>query len=1035
MLESIMSGIWNILKQFLSFALDLCMEPLSFNLNDFTTRFPHAAAFYTILQSVGVGLVVAIALWALFKFLFPSVNSQERETPWRVLISSAIAVILIFFGNYILEFVMNLFSYPYKEMMDQQIVGSGASIGDAIVQGVEGSVSGVGTMAKLGIFLFEIVLSVMLAFQVIKVVLEVIERWLVLNVVVYTSPLAWATMASVNTQELFKKWINLFITQCIMMLLNIWSVKLVLDILTNGDADITGVIVAIAFCRVAKQLDSIVRSIGLNPYVTAGSILDDMKSGIVSAAMAWRGVKGAASGMIGAANTVRQGAAYHLGGGTTGHPFFSKTNPNYTAGATNRHDNAQQTRADLSNMTTGQRIAANALTPLQMANARRQTSRDAQSNPGQFLENGKAVSPERAQELNKMLTRGQGLPTGVRQLENSPDKLSKAQKDAHLNDILKGNNVSVGKNGALQGTADNIQKTIQDGASLFNGSSYEKAALATVGAMGAKEAAAMLNNGGVNNDRINNALASKVADEGLKNLNNNATQNQAAMDKYNSILNRNGNGETNASRAAAAEYARQTWGVSDPANATSTSARGMQAQMQQAYAQYGMEQNRLGTAQSAGIAQGAYNKGLDQANSIINSAAKSIDPNASKDEKTRAMDSALKQAGASLDSSFLTNNGIHASSQQYADAAKQIYNNAKENGASKEALDEFAQNNLGVSSSRMSSLDGNNTNLRATMADKQLDNARAEYDNIRSRTVDPNGNGYTDVNGNLAGEKAAMLYAMSATNGASTSLGDDANITGRDIVGAADSHKDGYRPTFAGAEFDSTSPTVSHIHNDNGILYGDVTKPVVDNTGHPMIDGSGNPMTVSGNDRVIGMTEDAYNTGVSNGSVNADEFTRVKMDDGSTMYMSNNLSTPEVTAYDNVVNTTGHGGTPDASSVDPSLGYNATWTHSGSRENNDTHTDTPDVNVEHRDGNIQNNHYETTPTNGDRQTDPTITIDDRRSQEQMTRASSDARNKNLSDIDQAEAEAKDNAKKNANYTGSDTTGNTAKSKRARKKSH
>ena len=69
----------------------------------------------------------------------------------------------------------------------------------------------------------------------------------------------------------------MFLGQCLLMLLNVWSVKMLMSILANGQSDVfLRFILAIAFCRVAQKFDTYLQSMGINAAHTGGSLADDL---------------------------------------------------------------------------------------------------------------------------------------------------------------------------------------------------------------------------------------------------------------------------------------------------------------------------------------------------------------------------------------------------------------------------------------------------------------------------------------------------------------------------------------------------------------------------------------------------------------------------------------------------------------------------------------------------------------------------------------------------------------------------------------
>ena len=125
--------------------------------------------------------------------------------------------------------------------------------------------------------LLALIIIIVIGWNTIKLLLEVVERYLMVGVLTFTSPLAWATVSSRSTHQIFSKWFSMFLGQCLLMLLNVWSVKMLMSILANGQSDVfLRFILAIAFCRVAQKFDTYLQSMGINAAHTGGSLADDL---------------------------------------------------------------------------------------------------------------------------------------------------------------------------------------------------------------------------------------------------------------------------------------------------------------------------------------------------------------------------------------------------------------------------------------------------------------------------------------------------------------------------------------------------------------------------------------------------------------------------------------------------------------------------------------------------------------------------------------------------------------------------------------
>lgn len=58
--------------------------------------------------------------------------------------------------------------------------------------------------------LLALIIIIVIGWNTIKLLLEVVERYLMVGVLTFTSPLAWSTVSSRSTHQIFSKWFSMF---------------------------------------------------------------------------------------------------------------------------------------------------------------------------------------------------------------------------------------------------------------------------------------------------------------------------------------------------------------------------------------------------------------------------------------------------------------------------------------------------------------------------------------------------------------------------------------------------------------------------------------------------------------------------------------------------------------------------------------------------------------------------------------------------------------------------------------------------------
>lgn len=79
-------------------------------------------------------------------------------------------------------------------------------------------------MSVVGAILVTI-LMIALGWNYFKLLLEVVERYVVVGVLCYTSPLAYSMGASKTTSQVFKSWCRMVGSQLLMLIMNVWFLR------------------------------------------------------------------------------------------------------------------------------------------------------------------------------------------------------------------------------------------------------------------------------------------------------------------------------------------------------------------------------------------------------------------------------------------------------------------------------------------------------------------------------------------------------------------------------------------------------------------------------------------------------------------------------------------------------------------------------------------------------------------------------------------------------------------------------------------
>ena len=170
---------------------------LGCDMNTFLRYFPAAKTMYSLLVALAIGLILLGWVWNLFKNYGLGLGI-EAEDPVRLTAKAILFIVLAYYAD--------------------EIVNIALTIGGTII----------GVCANGGVALIVLILTLILAWNYIKLLFEAAERYVLLGVLVYTAPVAFAMGASQSTGNIFKSWCRMFGGQIFLLLMNAWCLRLFL---------------------------------------------------------------------------------------------------------------------------------------------------------------------------------------------------------------------------------------------------------------------------------------------------------------------------------------------------------------------------------------------------------------------------------------------------------------------------------------------------------------------------------------------------------------------------------------------------------------------------------------------------------------------------------------------------------------------------------------------------------------------------------------------------------------------------------------
>jgi hypothetical protein len=284
MIELLIRELFQLALQLAEWFIKNIVTTFSFDLKYFTDNIPIIATSYSIFQAMGAGLVMLFFIWQCFKALGAPIGI-ESDNLIIVFFKSILAVFCV----YRAQDIFNQGFIILRPIYDQIVSIANTSGGFEI--DVSGAIStAIMTVMNLTmqgttmiVFVGYAVLLLIVLFQLLKMLVELTERYILIGILAVTSPLGFSTMTTKSTANIFAAWSRMVMGQFIIYLLNLWIIKAFISgfqtmpIIT--DVDGSGIIWLIfmwAFLKVSQKLDQFLGKLGIEVGNVGGSLMEEI---------------------------------------------------------------------------------------------------------------------------------------------------------------------------------------------------------------------------------------------------------------------------------------------------------------------------------------------------------------------------------------------------------------------------------------------------------------------------------------------------------------------------------------------------------------------------------------------------------------------------------------------------------------------------------------------------------------------------------------------------------------------------------------
>lgn len=268
-----------------------------------------------VISTTIAGALIAVRI---ISYLMETADGARTESVPKLIWNAVFGMVLTLTGSHFLQLMFDEIISPLTRALSEGVTGGGLgefSFEDSgmkiIGQTESGDAAGTIVAWMGGFSIVEgasLVVSVVFLFLIwwnlIKLVLECAERYIICVFTILLSPLAFATATNERTKDTAVNWTQMFWSQCVLLILNIWVVgiaRTALNIRVVG-ASVESVVkwglVTYAYLKIAQKLDDMLAKAGFRITSTTG--LDPMSE----AAGAFRIIAGAAHDVLDLAGSV-----------------------------------------------------------------------------------------------------------------------------------------------------------------------------------------------------------------------------------------------------------------------------------------------------------------------------------------------------------------------------------------------------------------------------------------------------------------------------------------------------------------------------------------------------------------------------------------------------------------------------------------------------------------------------------------------------------------------------------------------------------
>lgn len=311
----------------------------------FQKMFPITANFTTAFQAIGCGLIIAFFILGCVRNMFSGLGTLG-EKPFHMVVRTIFAFMFVFLLPQGMSLIYTgggedgIFATMYKGLAEIEVPNGNLWGLGTNVDGVAAELS-LGFSVLIGTIII-LILLIMICMNFFKLLLEMFERYLMVNVLVFFSPLVGSAFTLESTMKVFQTYLKMFFGQMMLLLMNLVSLKVITSGLhqastalagtssMDGVSPIVALLLVIAMLKIAQKIDNYMRDIGMVVGISGGNLTDE----IIGTAHTLKNVIGSPfgkKGSGGAGGAGGSGGRGLIGGFIASSPYFNAAKDAFNA--------------------------------------------------------------------------------------------------------------------------------------------------------------------------------------------------------------------------------------------------------------------------------------------------------------------------------------------------------------------------------------------------------------------------------------------------------------------------------------------------------------------------------------------------------------------------------------------------------------------------------------------------------------------------------------------------------------------------------